>query len=355
MQRYSLIESYLEKALPKNLSAKQKQRLREELEGHIFDKVDFYVEIGYNETASVKKAVEEMGEAEPVCQEFDRIYKTKPHVFFILCVFFMTASIILYFSLASLTLATLEFEGLFPLLFSAEISLLMTLVFALSTVLSYLRITFEKELRKNVFKIIACILTFTIAFLAYGFVDLYNYYEPIEYEENPAEYAQVYFPFHDISDDKNEYAEIEVSHFPGTDLIDISAMGNFSTDCSINYNVRYFETHSFFLNRKFSYETRYSEQFFYTHNGYISEGEKCELEGVTYTPYIAEDFYGIMISDTFHTYFISATGAVQYDITFDEFKQTAIKQYQNVRKAAKERVFLTIPFDEQIQYVLSYL
>ena len=60
------IESYVDSVIPKNIPKSKQQKLRAEIEAHIFDRIDFYTEIGYNTDASIDKAIADMGEDEEV-------------------------------------------------------------------------------------------------------------------------------------------------------------------------------------------------------------------------------------------------------------------------------------------------
>ena len=64
MQQSERIADYLEKAIPKTVSAKKYDKIRDELLSHILDKADFYIEIGYGKDEAYEKALEEMGEPE---------------------------------------------------------------------------------------------------------------------------------------------------------------------------------------------------------------------------------------------------------------------------------------------------
>ena len=75
MQQRKIVEDYLNNVIPDKISDSTKAELRAEIESHIYDKAEFYMEIGYDEETAVQKAVEEMGEAEPVREEFESIYK----------------------------------------------------------------------------------------------------------------------------------------------------------------------------------------------------------------------------------------------------------------------------------------
>lgn len=77
MQPSELIEEYLEKAVPKMVSARKHERIRDELMSHILDKVDFYIEIGYSEKEAYVKALNEMGEPEQIISQFEEVYREK--------------------------------------------------------------------------------------------------------------------------------------------------------------------------------------------------------------------------------------------------------------------------------------
>ena len=75
MQQHKCVEDYLESVVPKNIADSKRTELRAEMESHIYDKAEFYIEIGYDEETAFNKAVEEMGEAEGVKTQFESIYK----------------------------------------------------------------------------------------------------------------------------------------------------------------------------------------------------------------------------------------------------------------------------------------
>lgn len=355
MQQHKLIEDYLNKALPKTISKKQMQNLREELLCHILDKVDFYIEIGYDIEAATKKAVEEMGDAEPVCADFKKIYKAMPHIFFFLSIIFLTLSVSLYFVISVILINEMEFYNLFVLLISAEAALFSAIVFAVGFALSNLRITFEKKLKKIIALLCSTIITSVCLFAFWGFVNLYDWYEPLSNVSVPTEQMQSLFPYHNITDEKDETTDLVVYHVPGTDLIELLCYGNYSTDCSIDYDVRYLKTHSLFLNKKFAFDTLYGEKMIYPHNNPAEAGKKGKFEGITYTPYTALDFYAIMITEGFSTYFISVSDIVQSGLTFEEFLETAIEQYKITKQAVEDKVFLDIPFEELFKEKTEYI
>ena len=77
MQQSERIADYLEKAVPRMVSAKKYEKIRDELLSHILDKADFYIEIGYGKDDAYEKALEEMGEPQQVSTQFEEVYREK--------------------------------------------------------------------------------------------------------------------------------------------------------------------------------------------------------------------------------------------------------------------------------------
>lgn len=75
MSKPKIVSNYLDAAVPKGLTASRRKLITEELESHIYDKAEHYIEIGYTEEDSFEKAVAEMGDAEPVRESFEKLYK----------------------------------------------------------------------------------------------------------------------------------------------------------------------------------------------------------------------------------------------------------------------------------------
>ncbi len=75
MQQRKIVEDYISKIIPDKIADSTKAELRAEIECHIYDKAEFYMEIGYDEEAAFQKAVDEMGETKDVREEFESLYK----------------------------------------------------------------------------------------------------------------------------------------------------------------------------------------------------------------------------------------------------------------------------------------
>ena len=75
------ITEFVDKFVPRNLSPKRAEAVKSELTCHILDKVDYYKEIGYDESVSIDKAIEDFGTEEKdisyIYQEFEELYSEK--------------------------------------------------------------------------------------------------------------------------------------------------------------------------------------------------------------------------------------------------------------------------------------
>ncbi len=75
------ITEFVDKFVPGNLSPKRAESVKSELTCHILDKVDYYKEIGYDESVSIDKAIEDFGTEEKdisyIYQEFEELYSEK--------------------------------------------------------------------------------------------------------------------------------------------------------------------------------------------------------------------------------------------------------------------------------------
>lgn len=97
MPQRKIVEDYFESVIPKKVSEATKARLRAEIECHIYDRADFYMEIGYDEDAAFEKAIEQMGEGEEVKAEFESLYKDSK-----------IKGLLLFFGLCAINLITIS-------------------------------------------------------------------------------------------------------------------------------------------------------------------------------------------------------------------------------------------------------
>ena len=75
------ITEFVEAFIPKNLSKKQSERLKDELTCHILDKKDYYTDLGYGEDESIEKAIEDFcadeKDKEYINNEFENLYSER--------------------------------------------------------------------------------------------------------------------------------------------------------------------------------------------------------------------------------------------------------------------------------------
>ena len=75
------ITDFVDSFIPKNISKKKAEILKDELTCHIMDKIDYYKELGYDEKVSVDKAIEDFGTNEGdtrlIYKEFEELYSER--------------------------------------------------------------------------------------------------------------------------------------------------------------------------------------------------------------------------------------------------------------------------------------
>ncbi len=75
------LDRFIDSFLPDNIPKKKRQQLYDEIECHILDRADFYIEIGYDEEAALKKSMECFGEErevkEDIKAEFNKLYRER--------------------------------------------------------------------------------------------------------------------------------------------------------------------------------------------------------------------------------------------------------------------------------------
>ena len=75
------INAFVDSFIPENLPKTRKTELKNELLCHIYDKADYYRELGYMENDSISKAIEDFGQDEGtkgfLYNEFERLYKER--------------------------------------------------------------------------------------------------------------------------------------------------------------------------------------------------------------------------------------------------------------------------------------
>ena len=75
------VQSYLSSLIPENIPKKKRQELFDEYISHIYDKIDFYRDVGYDKDTATEKALSEMGDTKEIREEiklsFETLYKER--------------------------------------------------------------------------------------------------------------------------------------------------------------------------------------------------------------------------------------------------------------------------------------
>ncbi len=95
------VNNFLCTLIPSNLPKKKKELLYSELECHLYDKADFYKQIGYSEDESIKRAIDDMGTDEEIndgiVREFEELYHERTWWSIIpACIIFLMNSVCLF-------------------------------------------------------------------------------------------------------------------------------------------------------------------------------------------------------------------------------------------------------------------
>lgn len=71
------LRDYINSLIPKNLSARKKRLIYDELEAHLFDKTAYYKNLGYSLEEAIRLSKEDFGDSEivaEICGEFETLY-----------------------------------------------------------------------------------------------------------------------------------------------------------------------------------------------------------------------------------------------------------------------------------------
>lgn len=106
------VNSYINSLIPNNIPKKKKEELYAELSAHVFEKVDFYKDIGFDEQQAVSKALEEMGDSAEINRNinksFESLYNERTLTAVIIGAVMLVANLITVFSGAWIISADLK-------------------------------------------------------------------------------------------------------------------------------------------------------------------------------------------------------------------------------------------------------
>lgn len=352
MLQHKLIDEYAEKALPKRLPKKQVALLKDELICHILDKAEFYIEIGYDEETAIRRTLEEMGDAKEVYDGIKRVYRINPEIFLILSALFAFVAVIFY-SLASVTLTDIyDFHFVFFTLLIGRAAIIFSILFALGTLLLFIKSQNEKKIRRAVlFVSVIVVSTFSL----YGFLAAFDFYDLDNYFDTDIlnhEIVQTFFPYNTLTEAQKEYCSLEIgeNHLSDYFFADLYSSSANETDMPFDYHVKFYRTDSLFFKNKLVYETLYAEEFFFKY-GYAPEvSSKQKLGSINYIFYSNDDSIGILICNTFDAFFIRIDNIEACTIVKESFIDTAIKQYTLIKKVFKDGTFDTLTLKEKFDY-----
>lgn len=170
------IERYLDSVVPDKLPEKRRKLIREELQNHISDHIDFYTEIGYGEDESIQKALADMGDdggvIEMVKKDFEKVYGEK--IWMPILAFVLTAAVIIIAIFCGVWILSADSKGR-PNVVEIFASFAVILAFSFALALAY-----RKGLKKT-------LLAIGIPNLLFGASLFFSGYT------QPAIYALVYY------------------------------------------------------------------------------------------------------------------------------------------------------------------
>lgn len=219
------------------------------------------------------------------------------------------------------------------LLFPAQLFLVLGIVFTVLAVLVYKGIIETKKLKKPLVAAVSVACAVCVAVSVYASCTAY---EEFTYGENGAknmsENVQQMFPY--FYQDNRDYSRYNVyySHFVGTDYLDIYGASY--------YNVEYFRSTSPFMNLQFWMEKAFVTPFSSIVTVVDSEGTEKTVDGVSLISYCDGDTYAVRIDGLFSTCYVYLRNARLYDESLEDFEKTAVRQYNLIKQAVKDGVFL---------------
>ncbi len=266
-------------------------------------------------------------------------------------IFTILLSITLYCSILFQQTYFLEFEFLPLLLFSAQSLLVITIFLFVCSILVSKQKTKFKKLKKKMVTFCALIIGCWLVLIAYNFIEVYNCYTPEEYIENNKEHVQTLFPYHDIINSESENFDICASYVTGTKYFWLESHGGSIYGMPQDYDVRYFESLSPFMNFKFRLETDNPIIKDWAELKVISNGEIIKIGNDTVIFFEADGAYGVLVKDFNKTTYATLTYAEYSNISKEDFAKEIIEQHKMLKQLSKEKTFFDVPFSEAITYV----
>lgn len=256
-------------------------------------------------------------------------------------------SLILYCCVLFMDDTTLEFDGLFIILYLAKAFLVLTIAFTIAAILISKSNFKENKIKKLIAFFCAFISIACFSLIFYNYIIFYDGYEPERIIETDKEYIQGFFPCHNIAEEDDYY--VEVSHITGINKIRTQCYGEDATGITTLYSAEYFESTSLCMNLKFYLENglqTYSDMIYTTA---FTKCEKTEVDGVSLTVFTKGDSkdYGVYIRKGNKAIYAELDAFYLSEITLEDFAKNVIEQFSILEKAAKDKVFFDIPISEK--------
>lgn len=262
-------------------------------------------------------------------------------------VFSAVICIILYGAILFQTISMLEFQYALILLFAAEALLVLTIIFAVFSILVSKDILDTIKTKKIIIVSTITVVIGCVSSIVYGAFSCYNLYTPEDIIENDKEYVQSFFPYQDITEWEKGYMDIEVSHIPGTDRICLWNIKTSTSGYQCNYKLEYFKSASPFMTGKFRLDRSFLTPFNDLDFDVWVPGKKMKIDGVKLTAFIDGYDYAVLIKSFNQSVYASLTKNMSAsEITFEDFAREVIKQMEQLDAATKEKVFLDVPLSE---------
>lgn len=255
--------------------------------------------------------------------------------------------VILYGTILFQTISMLEFQYALILLYAAEALLVLTIIFAVFSILVSKDILDTIKTKKIVIVSTVVVVIGCVSSIIYGALTCYNLYTPEDIIENDKEYVQSFFPYQDITEWKKGFMDFAVSHMPGTDYISLWNIKTSTSGYQCNYNLEYFKSSSPFMTEKFRLARSFPTPLNKLDFDVWVPGEKMEVDGVKLTAFIDGNEYAVLIKSFNQSVYASLTkNASASEITFEDFAREVINQMELLDNATKEKVFLDVPLSE---------
>ena len=260
----------------------------------------------------------------------------------------LVLSMILYFCILFQPFGLLEFQSALFLLYFSEAFLLLTVVFAVSSVLNNKIIIDEVKIKRTCVATVAVVLIGCSLLCGYAYLDCYNCYTPADLFENDIKAIQQFYPYHNVeaySKEKKDPIELSVSHILGTDYIYLYCYGDYFSDTNYDYELEYVKTVSPFMKYKFLFERLIPTQFNDTEIDVQAYGEKFEVDDISFIAYVNGNDYAVLLNFFDSCIYASLVDAPE-SITVEDFAREIIEQSDLLDTATKERTFLDVPIAE---------